>query len=162
MKFKIPPYVSNIGLLVTFFIASSAMAGFDITRMTTVVDDFSGSYTVTKSGRIDDGVFTGTSLTEFNQFHPGIADSEPTLTGVIATSVTRSEGLLTTISDGEFNLQRAESTLRVSFENLVVSISEGEVSLVGTVSVNDETIDANELPDLLAAVLRRVFWLTRR
>ncbi len=112
MKFKNTSIMSTILLLATFFLVSSAMAGFDITRMTTIVDDLSGSYTVTKSGRIDAGEFTGTALTEFNNFHPGMAENEATLNGVIAKSVVRSEGLKVTIADGEFSLQRDEASLK--------------------------------------------------
>ncbi len=50
----------------------------------------------------------------------------------------------------------------MSFENLSVSISEGEVTLVGDITANEETIEVNALPEAVAAVLKRVFWLTRR
>ena len=36
------------------------------------------------------------------------------------------------------------------------------VVLTGTVEVNDETYDAADLPEAVAGLLRRVFWLTRR
>ena len=47
-------------------VSSAVQAGFDLTRMTTVVDDLSGSYTVSKNGRLDDMQFTGTSQNSIN------------------------------------------------------------------------------------------------
>ncbi len=146
----------------TVVLSGPAMAGFNITRMTTVVDDLSGSYTVTKSGRLEDAQFSGTTLTEFNGFHPGSGENEATLNGTIAKTVSRSEGLYSTLSDGSFNLTSLDNDWDVSFEALSVVITEEGVDLSGDVVVNQETYAVEELPTGLAKLLRRVFWLTRR
>jgi hypothetical protein len=143
-------------------ISSHSLAGFDITNMTTVVDDLSGSYTVTKSGRLADSQFTGTSLTEFNQFHPGQGEKEATLSGLISKQTSRGEGQLNTSSEGAFVLETIDGVWDVSFTGLTVQASESGVDISGSVVVNEETYDAADLPEGVAAVLRRVFWLTRR
>lgn len=144
------------------FLASNAWAGFDITRMTTVVDDQSGSYTVTKSGRLEEGQFTGTSLTEFNNFQPGKGDQEASLTGVVAKQITLGNGQLTTLADGDFLLESIGGSWDVSFSGLNIMADDQGVELKGVVTVNDDAYDAADLPTEVAAVLRRVFWLTRR
>ena len=146
----------------SIFIATHSMAGFDITRMTTVVDDLSGSYTVTKSGRLEDAQFTGSSLTEFNQFHPRQGKNEAALSGVISKQISRGDGQLNTSSDGAFVLESQAGVWDVSFTGLSVQVSEAGVELTGSVVVNEDTYDAADLPEGVAAVLRRVFWLTRR
>ncbi len=146
----------------SLFIATASMAGFDITRMTTVVDDLSGSYTVSKSGRLDDMQFTGTSLTEFNQFHPGSGENDATINGVISKDSSRGDGQLTTSSDGAFTLESKEGVWDVSFSGLLIQASDAGVEMSGSVDVNGETYDAAELPENVAKLLRRVFWLTRR
>lgn len=146
----------------SLFIATASWAGFDITRMTTVVDDLSGSYTVTKSGRLNDMQFSGTSLTEFNQFHPVSAENEATINGVISKETNRGDGQKTTTSDGSFTLESTEGLWDVSFSGLLIQASEAGVELSGSVDVNGELYDAAELPEEVARLLRRVFWLTRR
>ena len=146
----------------SLIISSHVMAGFDITRMTTVVDDLSGSYTVTKSGRLSDSQFSGTSLTEFNNFHPGQGENEATLSGVISKQTSRGDGQMNTTSDGAFVLESLNGLWDVSFTGLAVQVSEEGVELSGSVVVNEDTYDAAELPEGVAGVLRRVFWLTRR
>lgn len=146
----------------TLVVSIPAMAGFDITRMTTVVDDLSGSYTVSKSGRLEDLQFTGTSLTEFNQFHPGRGENEATLTGVISKQTSRGDGKLTTTSDGAFTMESLVGTWEVSFTGLLVEASDAGVELSGSVEVNGDLYDAADLPEGVAILMRRVFWLTRR
>lgn len=146
----------------SFFMASNAMAGFDVTRMTTVVDDLSGSYTVTKSGRLENQVFSGTSLTEFNQFHPGQGEHEASISGLISKQTTRGEGEISTTSEGDFTMETLNGSWDVSFAGLMVFASDAGVELSGEVVINDESYDVNELPEGLAIILRRVFWLTRR
>ncbi len=159
---KLKKLTSTVVLAATLLISSQAMAEFDITRMTTVVDDLSGSYTVTKSGRLADSQFTGTSLTEFNQFHPGQGDNEATISGMISKQTTRGDGELNTTSSGDFNLASINGSWDVSFTDLSIQASEIGVELSGSVMVNDETYDAAELPEGVSRMLRRVFWLTRR
>ncbi|MFC3193090.1 hypothetical protein ACFODZ_02435 [Marinicella sediminis] len=143
-------------------LSASAMAGFDITRMTTVVDDFSGSYTVTRSGRLENMNFSGNTLTEFNQFHPGTNDNNAALTGVISKTITRGGGQLNTSADGEFTVSTDDNSHAVSFTGLEVFADADGVVLSGTVTVNGTDYDAADLPEVLAGLLRRVFWLTRR
>lgn len=152
------------GLIITanVMMVTPIWAGFDVTRMTTVVDDVSGSYTVTKSGRLDDQQFTGTSLTEFNQFHPGSGDKEANISGVISKQTSRGGGHLNTVSDGNFMLHTVENIWSVEFEGLQVAADEDGVELTGDVLINTESYDVNALPDGVAQLLRRVFWLTRR
>ncbi len=146
----------------SLFISTHSMAGFDITRMTTVVDDLSGSYTVTKSGRLDDAQFSGNSLAEFSQFHPGQGENDATLSGMISKQISRGDGQINTSSDGAFVLESLDGVWDVSFKGLTVQVSEAGVELSGSVVVNEDTYDVAELPDGVARVLRRVFWLTRR
>lgn len=146
----------------SLFLASSAMAGFDITRMTTVVDDLSGSYTVTKSGRMDEGQFAGSSVTEFNSFHPGSGENEAVISGVISKNIQRGEGQSNIVADGSFTLSSTKGDLEVSFTGLNIQVSEDGVELAGSIEVNEDTYDAADLPEAVAMVLRRVFWLTRR
>jgi hypothetical protein len=154
----------KLSLIITcsVLISASAMAGLDITRMTTVVDDLAGSYTVTKSGRLENQSFTGTSLTEFNQFHPAASDSNASITGVISKTVSRGGGELNTTSDGSFTVAGDENSWAVAFTGLNVQADADGVVLSGTVEVNGENYDAADLPEALAGLLRRVFWLTRR
>ena len=143
-------------------VSSAVQAGFDLTRMTTVVDDLSGSYTVSKNGRLDDMQFTGTSLTEFNQFHPRNEDPEAYIDGVISKVISRGNGSISTQSDGAFQVVSATDQWDVSFTGLHVNADDQGVELTGEITVNDETFDAAKLPEGLAIMLRRVFWLTRR
>ncbi|MGJ8662753.1 MAG: hypothetical protein ACSHWU_03835 [Marinicella sp.] len=146
----------------SLIVSMPSVAGFDITRMTTVVDDLSGSYTVTKNGRLDDLLFTGTSITEFNQFHPGQGEHEATISGVILKQTSRGDGQLSTLADGAFMLESLEGLWDVSFTDLSVQASDAGVELSGSVMVNEDSYDAAELPEGVARLLRKVFWLTRR
>ncbi len=150
-------------IMCSWLLASSAVhAGFDLTRMTTVVDDLSGSYTVSKNGRLEEMQFTGTSLTEFNQFHPRHEAPEAYIDGVISKVISRGNGSINTVSDGAFQVLSASGEWDVSFTGLQVNANEQGVELTGEVTVNGESFDAAKLPEGLAIMLRRVFWLTRR
>lgn len=146
----------------SLLLSATAMAGFDITRMTTVVDDLSGSYTVSKSGRLENMTFSGTTLTEFNNFHPAANDSNAALSGVISKTISRGEGQMNTTADGAFTVTGDENTWQVSFTGLQIHADGDGVDLSGEVEVNGQTHDAADLPEALAGLLRRVFWLTRR
>ncbi len=148
-------------LLATLLISTQANAGFDVTRMTTVVDDYSGSYTTTKSGRFDESAFLGTSLTEFSNFHLGDNEEAAGLTGTISKEVSRSVGYLQTISDGSLSFVGAENTLDISFEDLTVLFDE-ELTMTGEITVNEEVYDVEDLPVMVAAILKKIFKLTRR
>ncbi|MFK8013503.1 MAG: hypothetical protein AB8B80_15800 [Marinicellaceae bacterium] len=148
-------------LLITLFISAQSNAGFDVTRMTTVVDDYSGSYTTTKSGRFDDSAFLGTSLTEFSNFHLGDNEDAAGLTGTVSKEVSRSVGYLETLSDGNLSLIGAENTLDITFENLSVLFDE-ELTMTGEITVNEEVFNVDELPPFVASILRKIFTLTRR
>jgi hypothetical protein len=147
--------------LIILLTMTSAHAGYNITRMTTIVDDFNGSYTVTKSGRLEDHVFSGTSLTEFTNFHPFPTKDEANLTGTLSKTTDINEGRITS-SDAQLTLINADNTLSVGFTDLVYEINEGVVTLSGEVTVNEETYDAADLPPRLAKLLKRIFTLTRK
>jgi hypothetical protein len=147
--------------LIILLAITSAHAGYNITRMTTIVDDFNGSYTVTKSGRLNDHVFSGTSITEFTNFHPFPTKDEANLTGTLSKTIDINEGRITS-SDAQLALINADNTLNISFTGLVYEISEGIVTLSGEVTVNEETYAAADLPPKLAKLLKRVFSLTRK
>lgn len=149
-------------IILGLLMAVTSWAGFDITRMTTVVDDHSGSYTVTKDGRINEGQFTGTSVTEFNSFYPGVGENEAVISGLISKSINRGAGQINTLANGDFTLTSLNGDWEVSFADLSVQVSENSAELTGTVEVNGDSYDAADLPDDVAYVLRRVFWLTRR
>lgn len=158
MKTRITTLLASIG----FLWGSAGFAGFDITRMTTVVDDLSGSYTVTKNGRLDEGQFSGTSVTEFNSFHPGAGENEAVISGVITKTSSGGAGKVNTTADGSFTLNSPVADWEVSFTGLQINVSEDGVSLEGSIEVNGDLFDAADLPEAVARVLRRVFWLTRR
>lgn len=147
--------------LIIFSAASTALAGYNITRMTTIVDDYNGSYTVTKSGRLDNQVFSGTSITEFSDFHPFPSKDEASLTGTLSKTIDINEGRLTS-SDAQLTLNHADTTLNISFTDLVYEINEGVVTISGEVTANEETFDAADLPERLGKLLKRVFYLTRK
>jgi len=150
-----------ITTLVFLSFISSAQAGFSITRMTTIVDDFSGSYTVTNSGRLQDREYSGTSVTEFTNFHPFPAKDEANLTGTLSKTVERGNGRSIS-SDAVLTLTGTDNTVNISFTGLNHVVKDGEVSLTGEVTANDETYDANDLPVRLKKLLKRIFFLTRR
>lgn len=159
MKTKL--YTRLIASLVILAFVTVAQAGFNITRMTTIVDDFSGSYTVTNSGRLEDREYSGTSVTEFTNFHPFPAKDEASLTGTLSKTVERGNGHNIS-SDAVLTLSGPDKTVNISFTGLNHSVEEGEVSLTGEVTVNDETFDANDLPVRLKKLLKRIFFLTRK
>jgi len=148
-------------LLTTLLLSMQANAGFDVTRMTTVVDDYSGSYTTTKSGRFDENAFLGTSLSEFSNFHLGDNEDAAGLTGTVSKNVSRSLGYLETVSDGSLSFVGSENTLEISFENLSVLFDE-ELTMTGDITVNEEVYDVEDLPTIVAGILRKIFKLTRR
>jgi hypothetical protein len=152
---------TGIMLLTTLFISNQASAGFDVTRMTTVVDDYSGSYTTTKNGRFDDSAFLGTSFTEFSNFHIGGEEDSAGLTGTVSKDVSRSKGYLETVTEGSLSLVGTENTLEISFDDLSVLFDE-ELTISGDVTVNKEVFDVLDLPPVVAAILRKIFKLTRR
>ncbi len=152
---------TGLMLLTTLFISNQASAGFDVTRMTTVVDDYSGSYTTTKNGRFDDSAFLGTSFTDFANFHLGQEKDSAGLTGTVSKDVSRSKGYLETVSDGSLLLIGTESSLEISFDDLSVLFDE-ELSITGEVTVNKEVYDIQDLPPVVAAILKKIFKLTRR
>jgi len=147
---------------VSLFISTQSLAEFDISRMTTVVDDFSGSYTVTKSGRLNESQFSGTSLTEFNDFHPGAGENEATVSGFISKQTNRSAGLLNTTAEGGFAIESNNGIWDVSFTGLIIEFSDSSAEIIGSVTVNGDVFDVGDLPAGVAKTLRRVFWLTRR
>jgi hypothetical protein len=152
---------SALILLTSLFLSNQANAGFDVTRMTTVVDDYSGSYTSTKNGRLDDSAFLGTSFTEFSNFHLSEGKDSAALTGTISKQVSRSKGYLETISNGSLSLVGTENTLEISFDDLSALFDE-ELTITGVVTVNEEDYEVEDLPPLVTAILKRVFKLTRR
>lgn len=147
--------------LLIFSFVTTAYAGYNITRMTTIVDDFSGSYTVTKSGRLDDHVFSGTSITEFSTFHPFPSKDEASLSGTLSKVIDVNDGLSTS-SDAQLTMVNADENLNISFTNLMYEVNEGVVTLSGEVTANEETYDAADLPQRLAKLLKRIFYLTRK
>ena len=149
-----------ISLAIISFV-TVAQAGFNITRMTTIVDDFSGSYTVTNSGRLEDREYGGTSVTEFTNFHPFPAKDEASLSGTLSKTVERGNGHNIS-SDAVLTLTGLDKTVNISFTGLNHVVKDGEVSLTGEVTANDETYDATELPVRLKKLLKRIFFLTRR
>lgn len=149
-------------IILGLLLAVTSWAGFDITRMTTVVDDLSGSYTVTKDGRLNEGQFTGTRVTEFNSFHPGVGENEAVISGLISKSINRGAGQINTLANGGVTLTSQNGEWDVSFTDLDIQVSDNGAELTGTVAVNGDSYDAADLPDDVAYVLRRVFWLTRR
>ncbi|MCX7552928.1 hypothetical protein OS175_03465 [Marinicella sp. S1101] len=149
-------------LLLTILLSSgSALAGFDVTRMTTVVDDNNGSYTITTTGRLSEDQYSGSSVTDFNQFKPG-GENEATINGIINKQNNRMAGQLSVLADGDFTINSLKGDWDVMFTALSVSASEAGVSLAGTVTVNKESYDVSDMPEEIAMLLRRVFWLTRR
>lgn len=155
--------INKICLLIiaTLLISTQVNAGFDVTRMTTVVDDYSGSYTTTKNGRFDESAFLGTSITDFSNFHLGANEDSAGLTGIISKDVSRSNGSLETVSDGSLSLVGTENSLDISFDDLTVLFDE-ELTITGEVTVNGDVYDVQELPPFVAGTLRKIFKLTRR
>ena len=147
--------------LIIFSVVTTAHAGYNITRMTTIVDDFNGSYTVTKSGRLDNREFSGTSITEFTNFHPFPSKDEASLAGTLSKTIDINGGR-TVSSDAQFTLNNTDKTLNISFSDLVYEVYLGVVTISGEVTVNDETYDAADLPPRLAKLLKRVFVLTNK
>ena len=156
-------YKFIVALFAVFTFFGTSQAGFDITRMTTIVDDFQGSYTVTNSGRREDMEFTGTELTEFSSFHPMPDNGDVTISGTLSKVIERGEEGLTTSSDGNLVFSNPDNSVNLSFVGLQVIVQEGEEPQIsGTVNVNDESFDVAELPEPIRRMLRAVFHLTRR
>jgi hypothetical protein len=147
--------------LAIIFFVTSAQAGFNITRMTTIVDDFSGSYTVTKSGRLEDREYTGTSVTEFTNFHPFPTKEEANLSGTLSKTVESGNGRSIT-SDAELVLTGSEKSLNISFTGLSYIIENGVLNIAGVVTADDVTYDVTELPARLKKLLNRIFFLTQK
>ena len=154
-------YKSLLTPLALMAFVTCAQAGFNITRMTTIVDDFSGSYTVTNSGRLEDKEYSGTSVTEFTNFHPFPAKNEANLSGTLSKTVERGNGHNIS-SDALLTLTGPDKTVNISFTGLSHVVKDGEMSLTGEVTANDETYDAAKLPARLKKLLKRIFFLTRR
>jgi hypothetical protein len=147
--------------LIILLAITSAHAGYNITRMTTIVDDFNGSYTVTKSGRLDDHVFSGTSITDFSNFHPFPAKDEASLSGTLSKTIDINDGR-TTSSDAQLTLSNVDNTLIISFTDLVYEINQGVVSLSGEVTANEQIYDVADLTPGLKKLLKKVFLLTNK
>ena len=146
-----------------------ALAGFDVTRMTTVVDDFAGSYTVTTSSRLEPETSTvGIAQADFSSFH--LRGESGTLNGFIVDEFERQPGSVESTASGNLTFERAAdpengseaSTLTLGFEGLRAERGENGVEISGAVSVNGEVFDADELPGKVGGLLRRLFWLIRR
>ena len=156
-------YSKTIAILLTVFILSTtAQAGFDITRMTTIVDDYKGSYTVTKVGRREEMEFSGTDVAEFSSFHPFNDNADANISGTLSRTITKVEGTRTTISDAQLVFIRPDNTLNITFNDLTVTFTKEEISIDGEITVNDETFPADDLPPKLAKLLKRIFKLTRK
>lgn len=148
-------------LFTVFSIFSNAHAGFDITRMTTVVDDFQGSYTVTNSGRRDDGEFAGTELAEFTNFHPLPDNADVSMVGTLSKVMERGDGNIETTADAEMIFSGPEETVNISFESLEISGNrETGISLDGIITVNGEDFAAGDLPAFVRNLLKTLFKLT--
>ncbi len=146
----------------TLLHVSPAQAGFDITRLTTIIDDYSGSYTVSKSGRRDDGNFTGTSIAEFANFHPFIKATGISISGTISKTVIKQSGNRNTSSDAQLIVVRPEESLAISFTNLGIIIDSEGAKFEGEVSVNNEIFEVDDLPIKVRKLLKRVFYLTKK
>lgn len=155
-----------LGMALTGLIATPALASFNITRMTTVVDDFSGSYTVTTTSTMEEGGVEGVAQAEFNNFHP--RGENATLSGTLMDEFERSEGSVESSASADLamngsNPETGEArSLSVSFQDLRVERNPEGVEISGEVTVNGEVFDANDLPERVGGFLRRVFWLIRR
>ncbi len=144
-------------------LALPSFAGFDVTRMTTVVDDFGGSYTVTTLSRLEvgDAVSTaGSAEAAFSSFH--LRGEDASISGVMSQDFDREVGDLSSVTSAELALSGKEGTLTIAFTDLLVDVIDGEIVITGDVTINGTTVDVNDLPDGLAGLIRRLFRTLRR
>jgi len=137
------------------FGTTSTLAGVDITKMTTVVDDFGGSYTTTTQLRAEDGTRNGTSVSEYNNFRA--SEERGGISGTISDVFERTREESTAVAEGALSLSGAEETLEISFEDLVVTRANGEILIEGEITADEITYTGEDLPDRLKRILGRLF-----
>lgn len=148
-------------LFSVFGFISTVYAGFDITRMTTVVDDYQGSYTATNSGRRENQEFSGTEIAEFSNFHPIPENGESSISGTLSKIMQRNENGIETTADAQLVFSGPEGVVELGFGNLEISGNrESGIVLDGIITVNGEDFEPEDLPPYVHKLLKSVFKLT--
>lgn len=154
--------------------ATTASAGFEYTRDTTVRDELNGQFRMTAAGTIGDE--DGTRLAEgrYINFHPR-NDASAVLDGTVTREAIR-DGELVTISydgtlshtatatgngSGNGNGNPQTRTTVIAFTDLTVERAEEGVTVSGQVTVNGQTVDASALPRPIKAIIVNALRLFR-
>ena len=154
--------------------ASTASAGFEYTRDTTVRDELNGQFRMTAAGVI--GEEDGTRLAEgrFINFHPR-NEATNVLDGTVTREAIRDGDMVTVSYDGSLTHTAAapgngsgsgngnpqSRTTTIAFTDLTVERAEEGVTIAGSVLVNGQSVDAAALPRPIKAVIVNALRLFR-
>ncbi len=153
------PYLFTIAFA-ALLAAGSARADFDLTRETTLADDFGGQFHALTQGTLGSEAAERTTVATFSNFHPRAANSS--VDGQIERRFQRIDedaqrvynGALTITSAGEEGSEPRVLTL--AFESLTVVRGDDGASLSGTLVVNGNSIDAAQAPGAVKRILLRL------
>jgi len=146
--------------LIALLAAGSARADFNLTRETTLGDDFGGQFHALTQGTLGSEAAERTTVATFSNFHPRAATSS--VDGQIKRHFQRVDedalreynGNLTITSTGEEGSEPRLLTL--GFESLTVLRGDDGASLSGTLLVNGNSIDAAQAPGTVKRILLRL------
>ncbi len=153
-----------------FIVASTAQAGFEYTRDTTVRDELNGQFRMTAAGVI--GEEDGSRLAEgrYTNFHPR-NEATNVLDGTVTREAFRDGDMVAVSYDGNLTLTTAATgngsgnpqsrTTTIAFTDLTIERAEEGVTISGSVLVNGQSVDAAALPRPIKAVIVNALRLFR-
>lgn len=140
--------------------AGSARADFELTRETTLVDDFGGQFHALTQGTLGSEAAERTTVATFSNFHPRAANSS--VEGQIERHFQRVDEDAQRVYNGSLTITSSAAegaeprVLTLGFESLSVVRGDDGASLSGTLVVNGNSIDAAQAPAAVKRILLRL------
>ncbi len=147
-------------LFITMLVLSmAAQAVLMLEKSVSLSDEFGGTMHIDSSGQLDIPGAEIDSVASFTDFHPGAQDRS--VNGQVLRHHSRSNEQLSSVYSGELTFEAADADGKpvqnvLEFGDLTIVRSEDGPQFSGSIILNGEVIDANEMPQAVARILRRV------
>lgn len=146
-------------VLIALCLAPAAQALLTLEKSVSLTDEFGGTLQIQSSGALDIPGADINSIASFSDFHPGAQDRS--VNGQVERQRNRANEQLTSVYSGSltFDAVDADGNGRqnvLEFADLTIVRSATGPQFSGAVILNGEVIDAGEMPQQVAVILRRV------
>ena len=154
------PVLALVGVMTM----ANAQAAFEVERSVTLRDSFGGELVSSTIGEVRIPGSNTSTVTTLTNFHP--RGENLVVNGDIERQRLRSADEHSTRFNGSLSVTDSSNgsaeAMNISFENLQLSYDGFERELTGTVSVNGQNVDAEEMPRAAARVVMQVLRILRR